>query len=289
MNEELKKALESLIEETINEIDELKKSRFAASEIKIEGPGAGIDGKPVNGKIEKDEDEDKDDDAKKAEHKDEDKDEDKDMDKAEGKNKEADPGAIHHGEGKDKGAGPREQSGGGKVRGSEGVNSKADPGEIHKADDDKKDDKEEPHKDDPKHEAKEKKAIKKLADMHDMDKAEDKMGYMKGAIAKSQEEVSSLMKSYIDERVTPLEAKLSSILDLVNKIAEQPVAPKGVTARMQPLAKSADEGKEPLSKAEIGSKLFELKKSGTFVDSLDVTKAELGQDLQVIAKKYNLA
>lgn len=284
MNEELKKALDALIEETITEIEDLKKSRFAASEIKIEGPGSdGIAGKPKDGSIEKEEDED---DEKEEDEDEKDMDKAEDAEKSEGKNKEADPGPVHHGEGKDKGAGPREQSGGGKVRGSEGVNSKADPGEIHKADD-KKADKDEPHKDDPKHEDKEKKAIKKLASMHDMDKAD--MGYMKGAIAKSQDEVSSLMKSYIDERVTPLEQKLSSILDLVNKIADQPVAPKGVTARMQPLTKSADEGKEPLSKAELGSKLFELKKSGTAVESLDIAKAELGQDLQLIAKKYNLA
>src|SRR5581483_11216770 len=280
MNEELRKALESLIEETIGEIDELKKSRFSAAEVKLDGPGAdGIAGKPSNGHIEKDEDEDKDDEKK-----------DKDMDKAEGKNKEADPGAIHHGEGKDKGAGPRELSGGGKSRSHEGKNSEADPGEIHhsasegvaKADDDKKDDKKKDKdaKGGEEHEKKERKAIKELSDLADMDKADmDDMGYMKG----------DLMKSYIDNKVAPLEQKLSSILDLVNKIADQPVAPKGVTARMQPLSKSADEGAPLLKASEVSSKLFELKKSGTAVESLDVTKAELGQDLQAIVKKYNLA
>lgn len=261
MNEELKKALEALIEETISEIDELKKSRFAASEIKIEGPGDGIDGKPTNGKIEKDEDEEEDEDE-----------DDKDMDKGEGKNKEADPGSVHKEEDAEK---------------SEGKNKEADPGSVHKAED-KKDEKEKDAKGGEDHEKKEKKAISKLAELADMDKAEDKMGYMKGAIAKSQDEVSSLMKSYIDEKVLPLENKLSSLLDLVTKIAEQPVAPKGATARYQALTKSADE-KEALSKSEVSAKLFELKKSGSIVDTMDVTKAELGQDLQAIVKKYNLA
>ena len=272
MNEEIKKALEVLISETMEEVEEMKKSRFAASEIKIEGPGEGIAGKPSDGHIEKDEDED-----------DEDEDDKKDMDKAEGKNKEADPGPVHH----------SAEEGTAK---SEGKNKEADPGPVHhsaadgvaKADDEKKKkDKEE--KEDPKHEDKEKKEIKKLADMHDMDKAEDKMGYMKGAIKKSQDEFSDLMKSYVDEKFAPFAEKLASIMELVNKIADQPVAPKGVTARMQPLTKSAGDESQPFSKSEIGSKLFELKKSGTQVDTMDITKAELGQDLQAIVKKYNLA
>ncbi len=106
------------------------------------------------------------------------------------------------------------------------------------------------------------------------------------------EESESLMKSYVEERVKPLEDKLSTILDLVNKIADQPVAPKGVTARAPAAAvlmKSEDAGTEPLSKGEVASKLFELKKSGTKVDSLDITKAEMGQDLQTIVKKYEIS
>jgi hypothetical protein len=92
-NKELVKSLTSLIDDTLQEIEEIKKSKFAASEIKIEGPGDGIDGKPVNGdlhakkaedkeeeKEEHEEDESKEDEkkeeAKKAEDKDEDKKED---------------------------------------------------------------------------------------------------------------------------------------------------------------------------------------------------------------------
>ena len=89
-NKELVKSLTSLIDDTLQEIEEIKKSKFAAAEIKIEGPGDGIDGKPVNGdlhakkaedkeeeKEEKDESkEEEKEEAKKAEDKDEDKKED---------------------------------------------------------------------------------------------------------------------------------------------------------------------------------------------------------------------
>ena len=97
------------------------------------------------------------------------------------------------------------------------------------------------------------------------------------------------MKSYVDEKVKPLEDKLSTILDLVNKIADQPVAPKGLTGRAVPLMKSAEDAGEQLSKSEVASKLFELKKSGTKVDSLDITRAEMGQDLSKIIEKYKIS
>jgi hypothetical protein len=273
MDNKLTKSLTDLIDETLMELDELRKSRFAASEIKIEGPGAGIDGKPSNGDLHA-----KGEDAK-EEDKDE-KDEDKDMDKAE--NRSADPDGGHHkpvaGEGMEHGQGPRELTGGGKVRGSEGTNSSADPGEIHKADDDKKKkDKKEDEEGSPEHEEKEKKMAKELLDMH------------KGEMKKSLESSESLMKSYVEERVKPLEDKLSTILDLVNKIADQPVAPKGATARTTPLFKSAGEGVEPLTKSQVANKLFELKKSGSKVDSNDIVKAEMGQDLGNIIKKYEIS
>ena len=50
-DKELVKSLTSLIDETLDEIEEIKKSKYAASEIKIEGPGDGIAGKPVNGEL----------------------------------------------------------------------------------------------------------------------------------------------------------------------------------------------------------------------------------------------
>ena len=78
-NAELVKSLTSLIDDTLQEIEEIKKSKFAASEIKIEGPGDGIGGKPVNGDLH----------AKKAEDKDEDEEEEKEEDKEVEKAEEA--------------------------------------------------------------------------------------------------------------------------------------------------------------------------------------------------------
>jgi len=234
MDNKLTKSLTDLIDETLQELDELRKSRFSASEIKIEGPGEGIAGKPSDGKL----------DAAKAEDKDEDdKDEDKDDKKVE-----------------------------------KGVLDEAEKAEKEDDKEDDKEDKKEDKKDD------------KKSDDKDDDKDDAKAAF--AAMKKSSEEASSLMKSYVEERVKPLEDKLTTILDLVNKIADQPVAPKGATARtpVTPLLKSGNEGySEPLSKGEVASKLFELKKSGAKVDSLDITKAEMGQDLQTLIKKYEIS
>jgi hypothetical protein len=254
MKEELKKSLTDLIDETLLELEELKKSRFSAAEVDLKGPGAdGIDGKPANGKLDAGKA------AEKAEDK-EDEDEDKDSDeaeKAEGVNRAADMGK------------------------GEGVNSAADMGKAEdkkedKKDDDKDEDKKEPHKDDPKHEEKEKDMAKKLLDMH------------KGDVKKSLDDAESLLKSYVDEKVGALEGKLATILETVTKLADAPVPAKGVGFKgVTPLAKSSDEG-EPLSKSEVASKLFELKKSGGRVDSNDIAMAEMGHDLEKIVSKYSI-
>lgn len=248
MNNQLTKSLTDLIDETLLELEELRKSRFSASEIKIEGPGDGIDGKPSNGNL----------DAKKAEDED-DKDDEKDMDKA-------------------------------------------DCDDMDKADkeDDKEDDKEVEKSDDPADSAETKRKVKDLMNKkeedeedeeHEEDEEKEEKKKMK-EMKKSFKESETLMKSYVEERVKPLEDKLSTILDLVNRIADQPIAAKGITARtpVTPLLKSGDAGNyETLSKGEVASKLFELKKSGTKVDSLDITKAEMGQDLKTIIKKYEIS
>jgi hypothetical protein len=241
MKDELRKSLTDLIDETLLELEELKKSRYSAAETEIKGPGEGIAGKPSNGDLHAKAEDDK---KKKEDEEDEEAEEAK---KAEGKNEEA-----------------------AKAEGKNEEAAKAEKDEPK--DKDKKKDDKEPHKDDPKHEEKEKEMGKKLLDMH-----------------KAQEEFPSLMKSFVEERVKPLEDKLSTILELVNKIAEQPVAPKGVTANAVPLRKSAEDGAEQLSKSEVASKLFELKKSGTKVDSLDITRAEMGHDLQKIVDKYKIS
>ena len=243
MKEELRKSLTDLIDETLQELEELKKSRYAAAETDLKGPGEGIAGKPSNGDL----------DAKKAEDDKKDEDEDKkkkdEAEKAEGKNEEAAK--------------------------AEGKNEEAAKAEDKKPED--KEDKKEPHEDDPKHEEKEKAMAQKLLDMH------------KGELKKSKEETESLLKSFVEERVRPLEDKLSTIFDLVKQIAEQPVPSKGTTARAVPLMKSADDAGESLSKSEVANKLFELKKSGAKVDSLDITRAEMGQDLSKIVEKYKIS
>lgn len=234
MNSELVKSLNVLIDETLEELEELKKSRFSASEIKLDGPGSdGIAGKPANGSMgKKDEKEEKEEDEDEAE-------------KAEGTNEEAEK--------------------------AEGTNEEAE-----KSDSDEDEDEEEAEKAD--------------KDEEDEDEKKDDKKEMEMKMKKSQKEMTSLMKSFVDERIKPLEDKLSTIFDLVNKIADQPVAPRGFTARAAvPLSKSSDEFTETLSKASVTTKLWELKKSGTPVDSLDVTKAEMGQDLESIAKKYKIS
>jgi hypothetical protein len=310
MKDELRKSLSDLIDETLQELEELKKSRFGACETDIKGPGEGIAGKPSNGdlhaKAEDKDDEEEDEDAEKAEGDDPaDSEETKrklkgimgkndaktgmpeGTSKAEGTNRQSDPDGGHHkpvaGEGMEHGQGPEHGSHGGKVRGTSGHNSESDPGETHwteKSDKDEKDDKKKKKDKDAKggeeHEAEEKDAIGKLANLAGM--------------KKSREESEALMKSFVEERVKPLEDTLSTILDLVNKIADQPVSPRGATGRTVPLMKSGTEyGGESLSKSEVASKLFELKKSGTKVDSLDITRAEMGHDLSKIIEKYNIS
>ena len=241
MDETLKKSLIDLIDETIVEIEEMKKSRFAASEIEIKGPGAdALAGKPVNGKLDKEEE-------KKEIHVDIDshKDEEDEDEKDEAKKGENEEAAK-----------------------AEDMDKKEDKDEK------KKDEKDKDAKGGEEHEAKERKAIGELADLAGM--------------KKSMEEQESLLKSYVDQRMAPIETKLSSLLDVVSKLADQPAAPRGFTSKMVPLAKSSEMEVAPLNKSEIASKLFELKKSGTSVDSLDITKVEMGQELQAITKKYNL-
>jgi hypothetical protein len=218
--EELAKSLVALIDETLEEIEELKKSsKFSASEIKIEGPGEGIAGKPVNGSLE----------AKKAEKEESDEDEEDE----EKKKKEAK--------------------------------------KIEKAED------EESEEDEEKEEKDEKKVEKGVNEEKEVKKSED---------APKMEE---LMKSYMDSRINPLENKINDLVSLVSKLADAPVERKSVPAGIQPLKKSEDAVKT-LSKSDVANKLFELKKSGTKVDSLDLCKVETGSmaDVGFVANKYGI-
>src|SRR5579884_180423 len=135
MKEELRKSLTDLIDETLLELEELKKSRFSAAEIEVKGPGDGIAGKPSNGDLH-------------AKKEDKDEDEGEDAEKAEGHNRQSDPDGGKHkpaaGEGMEHGQGPEHGSHEGKKRDMSGKNSESDPGEtqhkVAKADDDKDED-----------------------------------------------------------------------------------------------------------------------------------------------------
>jgi hypothetical protein len=264
MKEEMMKSLVALIDESLAEIEELKKSdRFSASEIKIEGPGAGIAGKPVNGSLGKDDDGKKDDD-------DDDDDKKKDMDKAEGKNREADPNGGHHQ--MDKGEMIAGAADGSSTGSAAGQNRQADPnGGHHKMD--KAEDKKDDDKDDKK-----------------KDKDDDKKDDLKYEMKKSVEESNTLLKSYVDQRLAPMESKLEQIMTLVKQVADAPAPARGASYKNVAPLKKSDDAEETLTKSVLVDKLLELKKSGSRVDSVDIASAELGgaNELAKIATKYNI-
>jgi hypothetical protein len=242
---ELVKSLTSLIDETLEEIEVIKKSKFAASEIKIEGPGdTKMGGKPTNGEL----------DAKKKEDEDEDEDKKKEMEDAKkGENEKADPDAGKFAQAPTV---------------SKGENEKADPdaGKFAQAP-----------------------TVSKKEEDKDEDEDEDKkkeMKDMKKSISRSED----LMKSYVDEKFSTLEERLSKLASAIESLANAPVGRRGVPAGVQALAKSADEG-EALTKSTVTSKLWDLKKSGTPVDSSDIFTAETCKsygELKQIADKYGV-
>lgn len=283
MNGELMKSLVDLIDESLAEIEELKKSdRFSASEITM-GDSEGLAGKDKNGSMGKEDAEKADEDdseTKKGrqpqeegdteeDHDKKKKKDDDDMDKADGKNSEADPNAGHHQavskeedaekaeDDMDKGemmAGDSDK--GSSTGGSAGKNSEADPN----------------------------------AGKHKMAKSEDEGADFGEELKKSREESEALIKSYIDEKVGGLEAKLAGIADAVKELADSPVPSKGASYKnVTPLTKSEPEG-ETLSKTEVADKLLELKKSGENVSTEDITSIELGSpgELARIVNKYNI-
>ena len=237
------KSLVELIDETLAEVEELKKSdRFSASEIKLDGPGSGIAGKDPNGSLGKGED--------KEDDEDEDE-EDDDMEKAEGKNREADPNGGKH---------------------MAKADDKDEEDEDEEEDDDKDDEKKPPF-------------MKKAEGKN---READPNGGKHLAKSLAQQEV--LMKSYVDERLSPIEDQLKNIAGMVEKMFKTPVSARGQSYKhVSPLIKSEDAG-EPLSKSQVVEKLFALKKSGTPVDSTDIASAELGgpAELAKVAQKYQI-
>jgi len=249
-NQELVKSLTSLIDETLEEIEVIKKSKFAASEISLEGPGdTKMGGKPTNGSL----------DAKKKE--DEEEDEDKD-DAKKGENEKADPDAGKFAQAPSV---------------SKGENEKADPdaGKFAQSSTVSKKDEDEDEEDEDEDDKHEKKESKK-----------EEMKEMKKSISKSED----LMKSYVDQKFSTLEERLSKMTSALESIANAPVGRRGVPAGVQALAKSADET-ENLTKSKVVDQLFSLKKSGTYVDSSDIFTVETCKsygELKQIADKYGV-
>ena len=247
MNSDMQKALANLIDETLGEIEELKKSdRFSASEVSLGDSKSGIKDADKDGKLDKEEDkkdEEKEDD--KDEEKEDKKDEEKedDVEKAQGVNEESDPMSKMED----------------RMSKMEDVMSKMESYMSKK--EDKEDDEDEDSKEDKKEDEKE--------------------------LKKSTTE--SLEKSASD-RIETLEKSLENISDMIKKIADAPVPSQSVSYKnVKPLMKSED-AVQPLTKSEVVEKLFELKKSGTIVNSVDITSAELANpfDLAKIASKYNI-
>lgn len=250
-NEEMIKSLTSLIDETLEEIEEIKKSKFAASEIQLGDSESGMAGKSKNGDLE----------AKKAdEDEDEDKDKDKkdEMDKGENEKADEDHGKFAQAPTVSKGENEKADEDHGKFAQAPTVSKKED-------DEDKDEDKEDDKK---------------------MDKSADEEDGLK----KSLEDSEALMKSYVDEKFGSLTESLSKMQAAIEALADQPVERKGVPAGVAPLQKSAEEV-QPLNKSEVANKLFELKKSGESVDSSDIFTVETANDpstVYEIANKYGL-
>jgi hypothetical protein len=302
--EKIRKSLSALIDETLAELEELKKSRLEAEEIDLHsGKDGTMHGHPANGSLkaesveeDKDEDEmDHDEDGvnrkaapKRGEHveaesvaKDEDKeeeDEDDEEDYEEDVKKEEEA---------QKGLGWRPSQAGpskaGRLRGKMGgASSPADAASTSMTSAVSKEEGDE--------EGVNRKAAPKRGKHVEAQSVSKEESKEDGSpwLKKSLQEQESLMKTFVEERVKPIESKLETLMALVKKIADQPEPPKAATYRsIVPLAKT-DGSSEPLTKAMVVNKLLELKKSGVEVDSLDVVKADLNQDLEGLARKYKL-
>jgi hypothetical protein len=272
MDQDVVKKLTVLIDETIEEIEELKKSRYSASEMSIGDKDSGIKGRDKDGSCEKADDPKNDDPADSDKTQQDLKDL---MDKGEGKNSEADPGSR----------GPVKQDeceSPGKSNLHEEA-AKAEDEEEDEEDEDKKKKKEEMDK----AEGKNSEADPGSRGPVSSDEASvPSKSNLEQEAKKSVEEEETLMKSYVDSRISELDEKIEAILKAVEEIADQPVMPT-VPSNLTPLHKSIDEV-ESLTKSQVEEKLWELKKSGTYVDSADFATLDMGGDFNQIANKYGI-
>lgn len=128
-NEEMVKSLTSLIDETLEEIEEIKKSKFAATEISLGDSESGMAGKSKNGNLE----------AKKKEDKEEDEDEKDDMDKGENEKADSDHGKFAQAPTVSKGENEKADADHGKFAQAPTVSKKEDKDEDEEKEDKMKD------------------------------------------------------------------------------------------------------------------------------------------------------
>ncbi len=129
---------------------------------------------------------------------------------------------------------------------------------------------------------------KKDEDKKEEKKDDDKDEKKEFPFKKSLDDSETLLKSYVDNKISGLEGKMLEVLQAVSKLADAPVSPKGFTAKdVVPLVKS-DSDVKTLSKSQVVDKLLELKKSGKEVDSADFAKIDMGMNVASIVEKYKL-
>ena len=193
MDQEMAKSLVNLIDETISEIEDLKKSRYSAAEAKIGDNDSGMAGKDKDGSIEKEE-----------------------AEKADGKNEEADPGT--------RGVTEAELCA---DPGKSNLHSEAAKADDEDADDDDEEDKKKKKKDDDMDKAEGKNAEAdpgkhgdgkaKLADSEKSNLEEEAKKAEEAK--KSAEEQTTLMKSYVDEQFSKFEGKFPQFWMLLRRWA----------------------------------------------------------------------
>ncbi len=97
------------------------------------------------------------------------------------------------------------------------------------------------------------------------------------APAAQAEDKTEALKKSVDERFDALTKTLAEISEKVTKIAAAPAARKGA-AGYQPLKKSEEGAEEqPLNKAEVVTKLLDLKKSGKSIPTDLFMRIETGR------------
>ena len=260
MNAELKKSLIELIDESLAELEELKKSeRFRAAEISLGDPKSGIKDQDRNGSISKRDDEDEDEKKKKKKEMDE-----EESSKDEAAKKEDDSESDDEMEKTDSGMPKGTAAEGDSMSSQDGVNRDAAP------------------KDD-----------KRLSKSADEKEQTESLEAFINELQKSQEAILESVKAYVDERLGEFESLFKSVSESLEALADEPVDPKGVSYKdIKPLRKSAEETEEmeTLSKSEVLSKLMQLKKSGEDVATADITSVEIGgpADVSAVIQKYNL-